>query len=285
MSAEEDRAPLLASQTVSDEFVTEPPHFSQPRTPDDLNVPWGVWDLVLLVVVAFVVSLVAGLIAVVALSLLGFAPTAIQTSPHLKGILGVILQIVLDLGLLGYLALRLRVGFDVPFWQTIGWRKLETGIISRGVAYFGLVLSGAIISLLVVAASNLNLPKTSLPIDSVIQDRASAFLFLLMAVLLAPIVEETIFRGYLYPVVARSWGLVPGIAVTGALFGLLHGPQLWGAWWQIALLVGVGIIFSWVRALTQTVVASYFLHLGYNSLQLLAFLLSTHFLKSIPGPN
>lgn len=281
-----DSAPLRPIETDADrEFLSEPPHFSQPRTPDDLNVPWGAWDLVLLLVIAVAGSIVVGIIAVVIFSLFGVRPTAIQTSPHLQGILGVILQVALDLGLLGYLALQLRVGFRVPFWQTIGWRKLESGIIPRSLAYFALAVGGAIVSFLVIAASNLNLPKTALPIDSVIQDRLSALLFLLMAVLLAPIVEETIFRGYLYPVVARSWGLVPGILVTGALFGLLHGPQLWGAWWQIGLLVGVGIVFSWVRALTQTVVASYFLHLGYNSFQFIAFLLSTHFLKTMPGTH
>ena len=40
--------------------------------------------------------------------------------------------------------------------------------------------------------------------------------------------------------------------------------QLWGGWWQIALLVMVGIVFTIARAATRTVVASYILHLSYN---------------------
>ena len=51
-----------------------------------------------------------------------------------------------------------------------------------------------------------------------------------MGVLLAPVLEETIFRGYIYPVVARSFGINAGILVTGTLFGLLHASQLWGGW-------------------------------------------------------
>ncbi len=58
---------------------------------------------------------------------------------------------------------------------------------------------------------------------------------MLIAVLLAPVVEETIFRGYIYPVIGRSFGMVWGIVATGTLFGLLHAEQLWGGWGQIAL--------------------------------------------------
>ena len=48
------------------------------------------------------------------------------------------------------------------------------------------------------------------------------------------------------------------------LFGLLHAPQLWGGWVQIVSLVLVGIILTYVRAVTRTVLASYLLHLSYN---------------------
>ena len=40
-----------------------------------------------------------------------------------------------------------------------------------------------------------------------------------------------------------------------------------------ALLVFVGITLTWVRARTGTVTASYFVHLGYNSLQLAGYLI------------
>jgi membrane protease YdiL (CAAX protease family) len=100
-----------------------------------------------------------------------------------------------------------------------------------------------------------------------------------MAVLVAPVIEETIFRGYIYPVVARSFGVGAGILATGTLFGLLHAPQLWGGWMQIALLVIVGIVFTYVRAVTKTVLASYLFHVSYNSFVSLAFLIGTHGLR------
>jgi membrane protease YdiL (CAAX protease family) len=48
---------------------------------------------------------------------------------------------------------------------------------------------------------------------------------------------------------------------------------LWGGWGQIALLILVGVVLTWVRARTGTVAASYFVHLGYNGLQLVGYLI------------
>lgn len=83
--------------------------------------------------------------------------------------------------------------------------------------------------------------------------------------------------------IARSWGIAASVAVTGTLFGLLHAAQLWGGWTQIGLLVVVGLIFTYVRAATKTVFASYLLHLSYNSFLFIVFLVSTHWLRTAGG--
>jgi hypothetical protein len=59
----------------------------------------------------------------------------------------------------------------------------------------------------------------------------------LLAVLTAPLVEEVVYRGVLYPGVAKRWGLVAGVGVTTLLFGLVHVPQYWGSWAAIATIV------------------------------------------------
>ena len=165
----------------------------------------------------------------------------------------------------------------------MGWRPLETGKAPRGIAYLGFIGGGFLLSLLIQLASATVEPKGKLPIEAFFQDRRTALFLMLMSVLLAPVFEETIFRGYLYPVVARSFGVGAGIMATGTLFGLLHAEQLWGGWVQIGLLVVVGIFFTWVRAITKTVVASYLLHLSYNSFLFFAFLVTSHGLRSLPG--
>ena len=282
MSSEFSPVPPRRLEDGSPEFLSEPPHFSHPRIPEDIRVPWGLWDIVLLVLVVFVATFFIGLVVVGIFVALGVRIAAIEQSGRDQALVTIVAQAIIDLAILGYLALQIRIRFREPFWQTIGWRKLDTGIIPRWLGHGGLVVAGAVISILVDTASNLHPPKGNLPIDAVYQDRLSAFLFLLMAVLLAPLVEETVFRGYIYPAIAKTWGVAVSIFVTGALFGLLHGFQLGGAIWQIALLVMVGIVFTWVRAGARTVVASYCMHVGYNSFLLIGFLASTHLLRSMP---
>ena len=278
-------SPLVPHRELSDgspEFFTEPPHFSHPKIPEDIRVPWGPWDLLLFVMLALVATFIVGLIVVGIFVMFGMRVAAIAQAGRDQNLVSIVAQVIIDLGLVGFLALQIRVRFQEPFWQTIGWREFDSGVIPRGFGYVGLVVAGAVTSFLVDAASNLHPPKGPLPIEAVYQDKLSSSLFLLMAVLLAPVVEETIFRGYIYPVIAKFWGVAASVSITGALFGLLHGFQLGGARWQIGLLVLVGVIFTWVRATSRTVVASYCMHLGYNGFLFVGFLLSTNLLRSMP---
>ena len=70
-------------------------------------------------------------------------------------------QIILDLALLGYLAVQMRVRFQSPFWRTI--RLAASGNVAhttpRAFAYLGLVFGGLALSLLVSQADSLFVPK------------------------------------------------------------------------------------------------------------------------------
>ena len=98
----------------------------------------------------------------------------------------------------------------------------------------------------------------------------------------APLVEETVFRGYLFPLFAKSFGIAPGIVVTGVLFGLMHGYQLGWTWGIVLLLILVGVIFTFTRARTGTVFASFLMHLGYNSMIAASAIISTHGFSRLP---
>jgi uncharacterized protein len=267
---------------LSDSFQSEPapptneaPGMARRPLPDDLRVPWGWADLGVLVGLAMVGIALVSVAMMLALRLAGMAPAHILKSPDATSLIAIVAQIILDLGLLAYMAANIRLRFHAPFWRTIGWRPLETRLASRTLPYFAFVLGGFSLAAIVAVAESLFPPKHPLPIQTMTENPNAALLFMLSAVLVAPIVEETIFRGYLYPVAARSLGVGLGIVLTGTLFGLLHAGQLWGGWWQIALLVIVGIVFTIARAATRTVVASYILHASYNALPVIAALLSS----------
>lgn len=253
-----------------------------PALPEDLRVPWGWSDLLVFLLVALGGTAAISYFLLLVFHFLGFSPAVVRSSANVKSLFVVVNQGILSTFLLFYLYAHVRARFRMPFWRALGWRSLDVAGIPRGLAYAACVAGGIFFSLFIEFASAAFEKKAKLPIESFFQDRRSALLLMAMGILIAPLVEETIFRGYLYPVLARSFGIGWAVLVTGALFGLLHAPQLWGGWGQIFLLILVGIVFTYVRALSRTVVASYLLHLSYNSFLFAAFAISTGGFRHLP---
>jgi hypothetical protein len=156
------------------------------------------------------------------------------------------------------------------FWTAIRWNWPQArwgGYLLLGVAlYFVLIGLGQV----------LPIPK-NLPIDQFFQTARQAGIVSVVAVTLAPFMEELFFRGFLYPVLARKTGAVMGILVTSLLFGLLHGAQL-GYSWAVLIIFLVGVALTTVRAATKSVAASFLVHVGYNgTLSLLLFVATSGF--------
>ncbi len=181
-----------------------------------------------------------------------------------------------------FLYVTLALWEGKPFWSTLGWRKLvpiHPGMPKNPTAYF--FAGGGLSIIVALMTATIKAPEGT-PMEELFKYPHTAMLFVAMSVLVAPLVEETLFRGYLYPLFARSFGVTPAILVTGLLFGLMHGVQLGWAWGLVAVLTMVGIIFTLVRARTGTVLASFLMHLGYNLLLSLATGLSTHWFTKMP---
>jgi membrane protease YdiL (CAAX protease family) len=180
-----------------------------------------------------------------------------------------------------FLWLTLAVLRQAPFWRTVGWRALPPPASLSGASwrYF---LTGCFLAIFVgLAGTRIRQPQ-NMPIQELLKDRTGTLLVMALAVLLAPLVEETVFRGYLYPLLARRLGVPLGIVLTGLFFGMLHGVQLGWTWGLVGLLMLVGIVLTYVRARTGTVVASYFVHLGYNSMLAMSAGISSHGFRAFP---
>ncbi|HVB59034.1 MAG TPA: type II CAAX endopeptidase family protein [Candidatus Acidoferrales bacterium] len=251
------------------------------QLPEDLRAPWDWMDLLVFVLVALFGTFLVSMVMVLVFAGFGVSLSQLRNSATEKSFFAIVNQALLSLGLLVYLAVQIRLRVRAPFWRTIGWRRLETQI-PRGLAYLSFIIGGFLLSMFVQFSSGIVRPRGKLPIEAFFQDRRSALLLMLLSVLLAPVFEETVFRGYIYPVIARSFGVTASVVATGTLFGLLHAPQLWGGWEQIGLLVLVGIVFTYARAVTRTVVSSYILHVSYNSFLLVTFLVGSHWLRVLP---
>jgi membrane protease YdiL (CAAX protease family) len=126
------------------------------------------------------------------------------------------------------------------------------------------------------------IPK-SLPITEFFQDRSSAMLLAGFGILVAPLVEEMLFRGFLYPALARWIGAVPAIVITAAGFALLHGGQLAYSWVPLLLIFTVGAVLTIVRAMTKSVASSVLVHMAYNFTLFLQLYIGTHGFRNFEG--
>lgn len=251
--------------------------------PEDLEISWSWPHLILFAVFGFgSLVIIQGVLAVV------YAPRQRLNTKQLEEYLISKPQFAIGSMLIWYatifffLYVTLSVLRGHPFWRTLGWRKLVPAnpkMPKNPLAYF---FAGCGLSLFVALMTASMKTPESTPMEELFKYPQTAMLFVAMAVLVAPLVEETLFRGYLYPMFARSFGVTPAILVTGALFGLMHGAQLGWTWGLVAMLTMVGIVFTLVRARTGTVFASFLMHLGYNLLISLATGLSTHWFTKMP---
>jgi membrane protease YdiL (CAAX protease family) len=247
------------------------------RYPADLQISWSWPHFVVFILFAFI-----SLIVVQGVLMVFYAPHQKMTSQQLETYLLSKPQFALGSMVIWYAAIffflyvTLSLLRGHSFWECLGWRKIAPrpgGSARSPIVYF---FAGCGLSLLVaILSSRLKAPENS-PMEELFRNRQTALLFVGMAVLIAPLVEETLFRGYLYPLFARSFGIAPGVVLTGVLFGLMHGAQLGWTWSLVAVLTVVGVVFTFVRARTGSVFASFLMHLGYNSLISIAALIGTH---------
>lgn len=198
-----------------------------------------------------------------------------------------------------FLYVTLSVLGGSPFWRSLGWRKLGAKPFAAKTNPWIYFFSGCGLAIFVGLATSRVKTNDHMPIQDLFKTRSGAFLLMAMAVLVAPLVEETVFRGYLYPLFASKlsrlaerfgldatralrFGMSTAIVLTGFLFGLMHGAQLAWTWGVVSLLIFVGIIFTFARARTGTVLASFLLHLGYNSMLAVSSIVATKGFTHMP---
>ena len=240
----------------------------EPGAPAAAEMPggWRYRDVAYLILFAAPALLIVNVIGFCVYFGLGLfrdsAPSVLDSLT--SGPLALAVQFVWSLTLLWFIYWRITARYKLPFGPAIGWT-------TRGHSRFHYLFLGLLLSLVVRLGDTL-LPKPAkpLPIDVLmLQDQLSFALVALFAVFIAPVVEELLFRGFLFPVFERSHGAFVAILLTSAMFTALHGRQ--NAWqWQILLgLFLVGTTFGVVRAGTRSVVPSVFMHAGYNAMMVL----------------
>ncbi|MBV8553762.1 MAG: CPBP family intramembrane metalloprotease [Acidobacteriaceae bacterium] len=218
---------------------------------------WGYSDLAL--VVGLLIASVAILIAGVGAFALVYRNLRSDPTPLL-------LPTQFALYLFVYLSFwaDFKLRYNKPVFTSLGWRQPNVNLIACAVG--GVILAFAISAL----ASVLHTPKIDSPFDKLASSTFSTVVFGIMAVAIGPLFEELFFRGFIQPLLSRSFGTLAGILLTAVLFGSLHAPEYSWAW-QYALAVSLaGAAFGWLRARTNSIIPSTVMHACFNAVSVAA---------------
>jgi len=252
------------------------------KVPTDLRVPWGWTDLGIFLLFYLGSTIVLLIIAMVgASSILRIPFTSLQKHPVLLIEVSILAQAAGSIAALFYFWVLARVRQAGHFWPALGWHSLD-GTETNSLTAIKYLFGGVALAIIVTVMGQFVKQSGPVPFEEFFKARQSVLMLMAFGILVAPLVEETIFRGFLYPVAARQFGVVPGILFTGFLFGAFHAMQLWGAWGQIALLVLVGIVLTAIRARTGSVLAGFLVHIAYNSTLFAGLLIGSHGLRDFP---
>jgi membrane protease YdiL (CAAX protease family) len=236
---------------------------------------WSGWDVALLIVV-FIFALFVATFAALPLakrfhSMRNMSATAIVQSP----IVIIAIEGAAELGVLLFMLLLVRLYYHRPFLPALRWNFPH----ARWAAFLtvGFALALALAPFETGLEKLVPSPK-QLPIDQMFSSTAAAYVMAIFGTFWAPFMEELFFRGFLYPVLARRFGVLTSVLLTAIAFAALHGAQLAHAIAPLVVIFIVGLVLTIVRARSKSVAASMLVHMGYNgALFLMAWYGSDHF--------
>ena len=108
-------------------------------------------------------------------------------------------------------------------------------------------------------------PNTPNALTELMQDRASLILVGVFGVTLGPLAEELAFRGFVQPLLVKSFGTAAGILLASLPFGMLHFAEYGNSWRHVILTGAAGAAFGWLRHATGSTKAATLMHSAYNA--------------------
>ncbi len=167
-------------------------------------------------------------------------------------------------GVVLFLARRRRLNLrELGFTRPLSWRPSLVawiGSIAAGPAFAGVV---AIFG--VQAWEPFRLLELYSP--AAVRSVAAVGWYALGVVVIAPFVEELVFRGLLYRAFRQRWALAPALALSGIVFAAAHFDAL-----TFAPLLFVGVLLGWAYERSGSIWGSIVPHAGLNLLTLIALL-------------
>ena len=228
--------------------------------------PWNGWDVLAIVLVGAVAFFLFAFLAVRMTSGATFQEKAKGFVAMPERGLGV--QALAELVMLGCMYLVVAARTDrARFWQIVRWNwpvkiwlYLLIGLLLQAVA--------------LVAERFLPLP-TNTPFEVVLRRPYSLIAIAVFSVTLGPLIEELLFRGFLYSLLRKHFGVLTAIIGTALPFGLVHLAQYGYSWASGLLIFVVGVVLATVREKANSLAAGFLVHVAYNGVIVLMLLAAT----------
>ncbi len=257
----------LPGENYASAFAAEP---ITTTSIDPNNPPWGIGTALLVWLASVAMLVVMQALVIIPYALLRYGPAEVEnitksipTDPNFVflSIAAIIPAHLLTLAVVW--ALVTSFG-KRPFWQTLGWSWGQNmGFwTSAGVAVALLLVGIVLTKLLGGGETQLDQMIASSP--------AARFAIAFLAIATAPLVEELIYRGVLYPPLQRAIGMLWAIIFVSTLFTLVHVAQYSNNFGVIAAVGLLGFSVTYVRARTGRLLPCFVIHLVFNGLQSLA---------------
>lgn len=240
---------------------------------------WLLKDLGVFVLFVLVVALPAAFLGTVGVFLAlreAFGWESTVTEAFTRTPLIVALQTGWEALWLAFIYLTVTVKYRQRFWEAMRWRLGRHRPRNWMAAGAGLALAAQLYFYI-------SPTENDLPIEELFSSPGAGYALAVFGILVAPFVEEVVFRGFVYPVFERKWGLAAAVLLTATLFAVIHASQLWGGWEEIAAIFVVGVAFSYARGKTGSLAPSYLMHVGYNTALFVSLYLSTDGFQTLSG--
>lgn len=228
---------------------------------------WRYREVLTLLAVVVLAQVMAGAATVaIGQKLYGLAGEEISDLLSREPRLAVPLQLVTWLPALAYIAYVVKRRYGMSLREGLAWVKLPKPARSYLRTGALLALGSALASVVLSDPTQVN------PMRDMFANREALWVLGGFGVLVAPWLEEIVFRGFLYAAFERAHGRWVAVVVTSALFAAPHGSQYGWHWQQLSILLAVGLAFGLVRMRSGSTKASTLVHAAYNGLLFLVVL-------------
>jgi len=228
--------------------------------PESPSVPWSIWDTVI------------GFVLFLALALgIGYVVDLLPEEGWLVSVM------VLAYQPLQFLPILVILLFRRAAWADLGFKKAAPNVLALGCGLVMLAFFVNLVNNLIMFF--LGVEVQAQQFGNLLNDLPQPEFLLITGIVLAPLLEETIFRGFLFGGLRQRLGWGKAALISSAIFGAMH--------LSLAAFIPtftLGLLFTYLYQRSNSLWPGIILHTLINSVSLCALLTLVKYVpQGLPG--